>query len=93
MRILSFAEAAEYLAMSQSGLRKLVRKRGIRFSQRGKWGRLKFNQEWLDEFVNANEVVPDEGKRKPVPKLKLKPQDLQPKLPSQHGLDYCLLDL
>jgi hypothetical protein len=62
--LLTLEEAAAQLGYSASGLRKIVNSTkagkggaGILFFQVGR-GPIKFRQEWLDEFVEANAVVP-----------------------------------
>lgn len=44
-------EAADILGMSESGLRKLVRRGEIRYSQTRKGAAIRFRREWLDEFI------------------------------------------
>jgi hypothetical protein len=63
-QLLTLEEAAAQLGYSASGLRKIVNntKSGkcgaaIQFFQVGR-GPIKFRQEWLDEFVEANATIP-----------------------------------
>jgi hypothetical protein len=62
--LLTLEEAAAQLGYSASGLRKIVNstkagKSGaaIQFFQVGR-GPIKFRQEWLDEFIDANATIP-----------------------------------
>jgi hypothetical protein len=71
--LLTLEEAAEQLGYSVSGLRKIVNstKAGkigpaIQFFQVGR-GPIKFRQEWIDEFVEANAVIP----MRPRPRVNL----------------------
>ena len=89
MPLLTVAAAAEYLAMSESGLRKLVKRRLIRYSQLGRWGRIRFRREWLDEFIAAGEVTPITS-----PQVRTKKRSkpvAHPTTDTRHGLDYGLL--
>jgi excisionase family DNA binding protein len=45
---ITLAEAARVLGMSQSGLRKLVRRGAIQYQQAGKNGRIRFRRDWLN---------------------------------------------
>ena len=88
--LLSLRQAAAYLGMSDSGLRKITRKRRIRFAQQSRWSRIKFRREWLDEFIEATSVTPV----MPVPKARQPSKQQQTTLPlgeKSHGLDYRLL--
>jgi excisionase family DNA binding protein len=49
--LLPLSEAAAYLGMTPSALRKLAKRGGIVFFQHGSRGRLKFKAEWLDEYI------------------------------------------
>ncbi len=40
--------------MSESGLRKLVRKRAIRYHQRGRSCKIMFKPEWIEEYIEAH---------------------------------------
>jgi hypothetical protein len=50
-RLLSLGEAAQRLGMSASALRKEVERGGIRCFQIRAHGRLKFREQWLEEFI------------------------------------------
>lgn len=52
--MMSIQQAAEYLGYSVSGLRKLVRLGVIRYFQAREGAALRFRQEWLDDFIEAN---------------------------------------
>ncbi len=66
--LMSIEEAADYLGYSVSGIRKLVRKGGLRYFQASKGACLKFTEEWLDEYIEAHSTPDPE----PVAKLKRK---------------------
>jgi len=76
--VLTLEEAAELLGYSTSGLRKIVNrtkagKQGatIRFFQVGK-GPIKFRRDWLNEFIDANSIMPIQRRPKVEPQhLKL----------------------
>jgi excisionase family DNA binding protein len=55
--LISMSQAAAYLDMTASGLRKIVRRGEIQYFQRGR-GRIKFRTEWLDEFVATHTHQP-----------------------------------
>jgi len=56
--MLNLSEAAAYLGMSPSGLRKILNRGQIKYFQHGKHGRIKFKQEWLDDYIEAHAVSP-----------------------------------
>lgn len=56
--LISLSDAAQLLGYSTSGLRKLVRRRAIRFFQLRPHSPIKFRREWLDEFVAAHCAEP-----------------------------------
>jgi len=68
--ILNLKEAAVYLGLSESGLRKIVdrtyRARSgrpvngptIEFSQPGKGSCIRFRREWLDAFIDKQRIIP-----------------------------------
>jgi excisionase family DNA binding protein len=64
-KLLTLREAAAYLGYSPSGLRKIVSKRAIRYSQVGQ-GPIRFRREWLDEFVAVHTVDPRQIERSPA---------------------------
>jgi excisionase family DNA binding protein len=78
--VLSLSEAAKYLGYSESGLRKIVKRKEIRFAQSGQ-GPIKFQREWLDEFLVGRGVErsPAQSRRAPI--------SIQP----EHGFDPSLL--
>jgi excisionase family DNA binding protein len=79
--VFSLAEAAEYLGYSVSGLRKIVKRKEIRFAQKGE-GLIKFQKEWLDEFLqNRRQVDRSPAQKQRAPIL------IQP----EHGFDPSLL--
>jgi hypothetical protein len=55
---ISLKEAAAILDYSPSGLRKLVRRREIRFFQIRKHSPVKFRKEWLDAFIDEHSSAP-----------------------------------
>ena len=87
MRLLTLLEAANYLAISKTTLRRLIATKAIRYSQAGRWGRIRFRHEWLDEFIDRHTVArPDihlsKPKRKPTSRAKADTPFV-----SRHGLD------
>ena len=76
--VLSLREASRYLGMSESGLRKLVRRRAIRFSQAKKGAAIKFQRTWLDDYIAAKEE-----RYAPPPKRR----GSSTRVPNKHGLD------
>jgi excisionase family DNA binding protein len=80
-QVYSLTEAADYLGYSDSGLRKIVKRGEIRFSQKGQ-GRIKFQREWLDEFLHNRRQVD----RSPAQKQRA-PISIEP----EHGFDPSLL--
>ncbi len=71
--LITLEEAAQYLAMSVSGLRKVLQSGKIKYTQNGKKGRIKFRKEWLDEFIEENTpsytkpyTAPKKQKKKPI---------------------------
>jgi len=92
MGLLTIKEAAKYLALSETGLRKLVRRRAIRYSQHGRWGRIRFRPEWLEEFIEAGVVAPLSAS-KPLPPRPKRQVSRLPGPEKSHGLDRRLLDL
>ena len=69
--VLTLKEAAERLGYSESGLRKLIAKRAIKFAKPG--GRYKFKLEWLEEFVAKGTVATQDEIVSPKPKRKYDP--------------------
>jgi hypothetical protein len=53
-KMLTLREAAEQLGYTETGLRKIVDRKGIKYFQAKKWGTIKFKPEWLDEFVEQH---------------------------------------
>lgn len=80
-RLLTLQEAADYLGYSESGIRKLIRRKAINYSKPA--GRYRFKPEWLDAFVQSGQLIetakPSRSSVKPA----------QP-LASSHGLDWSL---
>ncbi len=58
--MLDLKEAAVLLGMSESGLRKLVRRNKIKYYQAGKGRSIKFRKEWIDDHINetSTETAP-----------------------------------
>ena len=75
--VLTLKEAAEYLGYSESGLRKIKDRKEIKFAQKGQ-GPIKFQKEWLDEFLQNQQEI----ERSPVQK-RSKPITIEP----NHGFD------
>jgi hypothetical protein len=71
--MLSLREASALLGYTESGLRKIVARKGIESFQAKRWGPIKFKREWLDGFVDNHTK-----KRRPVsrPKGELSWNDL-----------------
>lgn len=84
--LMNLDDAAEILALSPSGLRKLVRRRAIQFFQDRPHSPIKFRREWLDEYIDRHTTVIG-GPTKPVKRTKPVP------LPTAglHGFDASLL--
>lgn len=61
--MLSIKQAAEYLGYSVSGLRKLVSRGLIRYFQARDGAALRFRQEWLDDFIDANTKPAEQKER------------------------------
>ena len=57
-RMLHLREAAEYIGMTASGLRKLVGRKEIRYCQRKSHSPILFKPEWLDEYVAKHTLIP-----------------------------------
>ena len=87
--MLSFEESANYLGMSVSGLRKIVRKGKIRYFQSGRCGRIKFKKEWLDDYIEEN----SQHRQEPPAKVgrKKKPQLVVDDCCEKHGFSLDLL--
>jgi hypothetical protein len=67
--VVSLNEAARILGMSASGLRKVVRRGAIRFSQSRPHSPIKFRREWLGEYVErGSQTGEPAAKRQPKPK-------------------------
>ena len=49
--VFTLAEASSYLRISQTTLRRLVKRRAIKFAQVG--GQYRFRQAWLDSYLDA----------------------------------------
>lgn len=78
--ILSLAEAATYLGYSESGLRKIVKRKEIRFAQNGQ-GPIKFQREWLDDFLTCHKVDRSQAQSRRAPIS----------IQTEHGFDPKLL--
>lgn len=86
--ILNLKEAAAYCGYSEDGFWKICQSpSGPRYSQRKKWGRLRFRVEWLDEWLDGGQVV----KAEPPKPTKKKTRSLSP--PSNSGIDLGLLKI
>ena len=56
--MLDIEDVAQQLGCTVSGVRKIVARGEMRYFQHGKRGRLKFKQEWVDEFIAQHTVAP-----------------------------------
>lgn len=83
-------EAAQTLNCSESGLRKLIRKKAIRFSQSKKHGTIRFRPEWLEEFIEHNS--PNPGKKVSIGPTSQRRVHAPVAMDGQnnHGFDDCL---
>ena len=68
--MLDINDVATQLGNTPSGVRKLVAKKEIKYFQHGKHGRIKFKQEWIDEFIDKNTIAPKSELSTPKPKTK-----------------------
>ena len=85
--LLSLQQAADYLGMSISGLRKMIRGRVVRFFQPSKHGRIRFRREWLDDLIEMNSTALISAK--PVESRRCKTTTAPIKFDEKsHGLDY-----
>lgn len=90
--MLDIPEVAQQLGSTESGVRKLVAKREIKFYQHGKHGRIRFKQEWIDEFIEKHTVSPPDETLAPVPPRKHKGREKHPApCDGKHGLNWELL--
>lgn len=64
--LLTLKEAAEYLRMEESGLRKLIATKAIRFIQRKRGGHIKFLREDLEAFLEENTTGPNDLENTPA---------------------------
>lgn len=67
--VVSIDEAARVLGYSASGVRKLVRRRAIQFSQSRPHAPIKFRREWLEAFQTGNGP---QATTKPTRRMKVK---------------------
>ena len=84
---------AEKLGMSESGVRKLILAKEIRYLQHGKRGRIRVDPTWIEDFIVKNSNPPVADGRKPAKKRK-KPSDNRTAscfTPNQHGFSWELL--
>ena len=73
--MLDIEDVAQALGCTVSGVRKVVARGEIRYFQHGKRGRLKFKQEWVDEFIARHTVaLADEQPRLAPAKRPAKPK-------------------
>lgn len=56
--MLTLREAALQLGITESGLRKVLRRRGIRYFQDRPHSAIRFRQEWIDEYIEGHTVDP-----------------------------------
>lgn len=71
--MLNLAQAAAELNCSESGLRKIVRRREIQFFQRRKHAPLRFKPEWLAEYIDRHSTTPGEPSQAPASRQRRKP--------------------
>lgn len=90
--LISLKEAAEYLGISTKTLERLVAKRAIRYFQAGFHCRIKFRQEWLDEWIEAIAIEPRSPDKPKLKRPAPKPNNRKLKSSASHGLSYSLLD-
>jgi hypothetical protein len=55
--MLSLREAAELLGYTESGLRKIIARKGIEFFQSRPWAPIKFRREWVDSFIMGHSTM------------------------------------
>jgi excisionase family DNA binding protein len=82
--LIGLADAAKILGYRADGLRRLVKQKRIKYVQHGQ-GRIKFRREWLDEYISANSSGPQDIKRSPAQRRKVR-MDFEPR----HGFDPSL---
>lgn len=84
LMVLTLSEAAEQLRISPTTLRQMARHGRIRCAQDGKWGRYKFRQEWLDEYLDSHTLPLRENEKateqRPARKRKVTPDPKRPEL-------------
>jgi hypothetical protein len=92
--LLSLGQAAEYLGISTSGLRKIVERSRkllangkpplITWCQHGKWGRIRFREVWLDDYIDGG--IPEPSEAVPIAK---RPRTDHGETPSSdHGIGW-----
>ncbi len=87
--MLSLKEAAVLLGMSESGLRKLVRRGKIKYYQAGKGRNIKFRKEWIDAHIDGNSHendVPQIAPRQLVRRRRQRSPTARGKTMNDHGL-------
>jgi hypothetical protein len=82
--LIGLPEAATILGYQVDRLRRLAKQKQIKYVQHGQ-GRIKFRREWLDEFINSNSSGPQEIKRSPAQRRKVR-MDFEPR----YGFDPSL---
>ena len=91
---LSLTEAAAYIGYKPGGLRKLVRRRDIRFYQVRKHSPLRFRREWLDQFIEAHSNHPGVSRGlSSAPRKKKTPPVAGEVEKTEFGFDSALLNL
>ena len=87
--MLKLKEAATLLGMSESGLRKLVRRNAIKYYQERKGGSIKFRREWIDDHIDGNshgDGVPQIAPKQPVRRHRKRSAAARNKPVNDHGL-------
>lgn len=82
--LIGLPEAAKILGYQVDRLRRLAKQKQIKYVQHGQ-GRIKFRREWLDEFIDSNSRGPQDIKRSPAQRRKVR-MDFEPR----HGFDPSL---
>ena len=81
-RMLHLEDAAQYVGLTASGLRKLVAKKELRYFQRKPHSPIMFKTDWLDEHIDKHTHAPKDEQAPPV-----LPRRKKRKPKTQDGLD------